>query len=279
MQTINLSKTFHPYGEGVADISRPFPSVIEANILLDKTALEQEILIVARIEKSEDIWRLLLATDASRRSGAKKISVFIPYLPYARQDRQCRPGEAFSLEVLAQVLNLQNYENVFIYDPHSAVTQRLIHNAVPITNHSFVEKVLLGKEKYLLVSPDAGTSIKIDELALAIGYDRRIVQCRKHRIPGGSIDTIEVSEEDFCGLDLYIVDDICDGGATFIKLAEVLRKRNAGTINLIVSHGIFSKGLEALTENGIDHVYTTDSFADHTENNALTEVKLCSILM
>lgn len=279
MFTVNLSQTFHPYGaDGARDISRPFPSGIEANIALSLTSLPEEVLIVSRIETAHDTFRLLLATDACRRSGAKKISVFIPYLPYARQDRQCRPGEAFSLEVFADILNAQNYERVIVYDPHSTVATALIPNMVTITNHQFVTQVLKDKHGYLLVSPDKGASVKIEEVAKAIGYTDRIVQCSKHRIPGSTIDTIEIPEGNFGGKDLYIIDDICDGGATFTKLADVLRLRNAGKINLIVSHGIFSKGVEALTSHGIDHIFTTDSFADHIESELLTEVKLRSIL-
>ena len=59
--------------------------------------------------------------------------------------------------------------------------------------------------------------------------------------------------------DAYIIDDICDGGRTFIALAEEIRKRNVGKINLIVSHGILSYGEEPLRAGGIDHIYTTDS--------------------
>ena len=61
------------------------------------------------------------------------------------------------------------------------------------------------------------------------------------------------------------------------KAADELRKRNCGTINLIVSHGIFSKGIDALTN--IDRIYSTDSFKDLEHNNKLTQIKLCNILI
>jgi hypothetical protein len=39
-----------------------------------------------------------------------------------------------------------------------------------------------------------------------------------------------------------------------------------------VSHGILSKGIEAL--HNIDHIYTTNSFSDLDENDKLTQIKL-----
>lgn len=54
-----------------------------------------------------------------------------------------------------------------------------------------------------------------------------------------------------------IVDDICDGGGTFVGLAKELRAAGATRVYLYVTHGIFSKRLPL---EGIDHVYTTDSF-------------------
>jgi ribose-phosphate pyrophosphokinase len=88
MFVINLDKSFTPYGEGHAhDVSRQFPSGAEVNIQLDVQELPERVLITTRIRGSDDIMKLLLATDACKRLGATKITVLIPYLPYARQDR------------------------------------------------------------------------------------------------------------------------------------------------------------------------------------------------
>lgn len=55
---------------------------------------------------------------------------------------------------------------------------------------------------------------------------------------------------------ILIVDDICDGGATFMLLTKDLYKRGAKSINLFVTHGIFSKGLKPLKEAGINRIFT-----------------------
>ncbi|RYF48025.1 MAG: phosphoribosyltransferase [Cytophagaceae bacterium] len=79
------------------------------------------------------------------------------------------------------------------------------------------------------------------------------------------------------GFESLIVDDICDGGGTFIGLAAELRKLNPERISLAVSHGIFSKGIDPLT-NWLDHVYTTDSFSTLTSTDAFTQIALKNLI-
>jgi ribose-phosphate pyrophosphokinase len=280
MFKINLDKDFAPCGEGNAhDVSRAFPSGVEANFKLSVTNVPKEVLITARISSHADLMRILLATDACRRLGAEDIHLFIPYVPYARQDRVCDQGEAFSLKVFAQILNAQQYKQVMMFDVHSEVAPALINNAVVIRNERFIASVLRDKQNYVIVSPDAGASKKIHHVAHFIGYPDKPVQCSKYRLVGGHIESVDIPCEDFNKRDVYIIDDICDGGATFTKLATLIKARNAGTVNLVVSHGIFSKGLTALKDGGIDHVYTTDAFRFNNDDATfVTEVKLCTIL-
>ena len=63
------------------------------------------------------------------------------------------------------------------------------------------------------------------------------------------------------GMNVMIVDDICDGGATFVILAKALYEGGAKEVNLFVTHGIFSKGLEPLKEAGIKRIFTQDGEA------------------
>lgn len=280
MFIINLDQGFAPYGEGDAkDISRPFPSGAEVNFKANVSSLPKEVMITSRIRSSDDVMKLFLATDACRRLGAKDIHVFLPYIPYGRQDRVCAEGEAFSLKVFANLVNAQGYASVTMFDVHSDVTPAVINNSVVITNEQFVSKVLEGKSNYVIVAPDAGASKKVSKVANYVGYSERPVQCSKWRAVGGSIENVEIPRDDFEGKDVYIIDDICDGGATFTRLATLLRERNVGTVNLIVSHGIFSKGFGVMKDGGIDHIYVTDSWKDVTPTtNYVTEVKLCTIL-
>ena len=71
---------------------------------------------------------------------------------------------------------------------------------------------------------------------------------------------------DVSGRDCLIVDDICDGGRTFIELAKEIRKQTNLPIYLIVTHGIFSAGFEQLNEY-FAGIFCTNSIKDIDETN------------
>lgn len=275
MLNINLDKDFTPFGSGLEFSKFDFPSGCEPHIKIPLT-IDNSVRITCRIKSMNDLVLLLLCVDALKRSGASKIHCFIPYLPFARQDRVMVAGEPLSLKVITDIINAQGFDSVYVFDVHSEVSAALIDKFVDINNSSLVEKVLEGKTGFQIVSPDSGAYKKIFNLCRQIGYSGEIITCNKSReVSTGNIKGIFCAVEDFSGSDLYIIDDICDGGGTFILLANELRKRNCGKVFLVVSHGIFSKGVDAL--EGIDHIYTTDSFKD-LKHSKLTQYKLQELL-
>lgn len=277
MGILNLKDGFAPLGGGTLYLSRGRVfSGGELDVLVGGE-VPREVTITTRLNSSEDLMQALMATDAVRSLGAEKVHLFAPYLPYARQDRVMEPGEAFSLRVFADIVNAQHYASVTVFDAHSDVGPALIRNAVNLKNHAFIKQVLETQEDYVIVSPDAGAFKKIHQTCAAIGYAATPVICTKVRASMGEIEHISISASNFEGKNVFIIDDICDGGRTFIALASEIRKRNAGTINLIVSHGIFSYGEAPLREGGVDHVYTTDSVKQF-ESSFVTQLRLRDIL-
>lgn len=231
-------------------------------ITIKENTKENQLIIHARLNSSDEIMLLLMAVDSLKRLGIEHISLFAPYLPYARQDRVMVKGEPLSIKVMADLINGCGFKSVFIYDVHSEVSTALLNNCINYSNEKLARNVLGDKKDYLLISPDAGAAKKVFTLASGIGYTDKIVICGKVRdLTNGKIIKTLVDTEDLEGKDCYIVDDICDGGATFIEIAKELKLRNCGKIFLIVSHGIFSKGEEEL-KNHLDHIYTTNSIKD-----------------
>lgn len=247
----------------------------EVHIQLNEAA--GDVLITARLNSSDDVMRMLLAVDALRRAGAGKISAFMPYLPYARQDRVMVDGEPLSIRVMTTLLNSCGFHRIYVYDVHSEVSLALLDNVQLITNESLVRTVLKDKKDYLLVSPDAGALKKIYKLATALQYTGDIVLCNKIRdVRDGAIKRVDIDCKDLQGKECFIVDDICDGGTTFVGVAKELKGCNAGNINLIVSHGIFSRGEAPLVEY-LDHVYTTDSFRE-IQSSLITTIPLAELI-
>ncbi|MEZ0541994.1 ribose-phosphate diphosphokinase [Fibrella arboris] len=282
MLALHLSPGFSPTdAEPIAFSAFAF-SGGEPHIKLDLPApgnVPAPVLITQRIASSADFMQLLLATDALRRAGFERLSALLPYFPAARQDRLMVPGEPLSVRVYADLINAQQYERVYVFDPHSDVTPALLNKVQVLTNQAFVAQVLTQVDpgSVCLVSPDAGALKKIHKLSTALG-GVPVVVCDKERdVRTGALTGFRVFADDLTGRHCLIVDDICDGGGTFVGLAAELRKLNPASVSLAVSHGIFSKGLAPLT-SVLDQVYTTDSFSTLPPANAFTQLTLKNLI-
>ncbi|WP_163409968.1 ribose-phosphate diphosphokinase [Flavobacterium ajazii] len=228
--------------------------------------VNQKVTITHRLNSFNDLGLLCITVDALRRMDVKIIDLFIPYFPAARQDRVMIPGEPLSVKVYADIINAMQLNKVFVFDAHSEVTPALLNNSTVIPNYTFIKEVLnkIG-QNVKLISPDGGALKKIYKVSEYLG-GVEVVECSKSRdVKTGKLSGFKVYEEDLQGMDCLIVDDICDGGGTFVGLAEELKKKNAGKLYLAVSHGIFNKGFEVL--NCFDGIFTTNSFKDFDGEN------------
>lgn len=218
------------------------------------------VYIDARIDSSKEFMRLALLVDALRNSVDKRAEfrLNMPYLPYARQDRICQRGESFSVKVFARMLNALEFDKVYISDCHSDVGASHINNIVHEEQFSCMATSQvtynLITNADVVIAPDAGAAKKAQ--AVADFYGKPLIQCLKTRGSDGSIK-VKILEP-LRGLNAVVVDDICDGGGTFIALAEAIRLQGDPlTLNLCVTHGIFSKGKEILYKlyNEVEGVY------------------------
>ena len=303
MRYLNLSKGFDPFKAQNPIKFKAFTfKGGEPHIKIeDNYNSPVDVMVTCRINSMEDLGLLMVAHDALLYSGwLNKRFLFIPYFPGARQDRRMVKGEPLTVKIYAEVINRMNWDGVKVFDPHSDVTPAVIDRCVVEDNHLFVRACLReitsiqptspsdfsmwGKE-FHLVSPDAGANKKIQKLARACATSA-VIKCDKTRdVSNGNITGFEVYSDDLEGKDAIIVDDICDGGGTFVGLAEELKKKNAGKLHLIVSHGIFSKGFEKL-ERAFETIWYTDSiFTDHDfftdfymNEKRLRQIKLKDIL-
>ncbi len=214
--------------------------------------------IKAHIQNSDDIMTLLLLVDAIRREAIVTLILDLPYVPYARQDRVCNEGESLSIGVFASLINSCNFDRVFITDPHSDVTPALIKNCVIIDQVAIFENVKQDWSNTVIVAPDAGAMKKAYDFAKRVGAADVLVAEKVRDVKTGKIVSVSLSGVFSSEEEYFILDDICDGGRTFLELVtefpDCVRR-----IDLAVTHGIFSKGVEVVAER-FDNVYTTTSF-------------------
>jgi ribose-phosphate pyrophosphokinase len=273
MKYLNLDTTFTPFGEGIAYESFIFKGG-EPHLKITESLTEDDaIMITCRAINFEEFGKVLLAADALRRFGIHRMELFIPYFPAARQDRVMVPGEPLSVKVYADMINMMYFDKVYVFDAHSEVTPALIENCVVIPNHAMVREILKGiKGEYVLVSPDGGALKKIYKLSFALGGIPVVEASKKRDVKTGKLSSFHVYEDNLNGKTCIVVDDICDGGGTFLGLGEQLKVKGAGELKIIASHGIFSRGVEHLKEM-YTGIYSSDSFSTRNDEG-LTQVKL-----
>jgi ribose-phosphate pyrophosphokinase len=216
---------------------------------------------------------IMLAVDALRRMGTEQLNLVLPYFPAARQDRVMVKGEPLTVKIMADMINSLNLNRVTVFDPHSEVTPALLNNCEVIYNYDFIATAIedIG-QNVLLTAPDGGALKKIYKVSEALG-GIEVLECSKSRdVKTGHLKGFRVSADDLQGKNCIIVDDICDGGGTFMGLAEELKKKNAGDLYLAVSHGIFSKGFDDLCKH-FKGIYTTNSFRD-IDDARIKQIKL-----
>jgi ribose-phosphate pyrophosphokinase len=216
-------------------------------------------------------FELMLVVDAIRQINPEvKLFLEMGYTPYARQDRVCNPGEANGIAVFARVLNMLKFNEVRILDPHSDVAPAVINNSV-IRSLAEVIQIVQDynpeniKDTYL-VAPDAGAQKRVKALAKELGAAGYIFATKER-----DLETMEITgtrfDSDTTGKKLLVVDDICDGGRTFIALAKAIREHGEpAKLELWVTHGIFSYGTEVVTEH-YDAVTSTNTFQPYALGN------------
>ncbi len=247
-----------------------------------------EVTIKSRFNGFKDLELIICANKALREAGASKVNLFVPYFLGARSDRKFAEGGVNYLkEVVCPLINLQKFDSVTVFDPHSDVLEACLNNFKKVDNVELVRFALTElygkdqlksgvdqfeylKNKVCLVSPDAGALKKVFHVAESIGYANDIVISAKHRdLATGKITHTEVPLSNTNpGQDFVIIDDICDGGRTFIEIAKVIKSHVwrgddyfTGKIYLIVSHGIFSAGFDDLGDY-FDGIFCTNSVRD-----------------
>lgn len=199
----------------------------------------------------------LYLADAMRGRGNPVENLVIPFVPGGRQDRMNDSGDfLFTLRSVADDINRRRFRKVVTVDPHSVATGAAIDNlrAYPLER-------LFGHGTWAgytgVIAPDAGAGKRAEAMAAAIG--RPLVQATKHRdVETGRLSDFRVDVEE--GGHYIVVDDICDGGGTFIGLGERIREQGA-FCSLFVTHGLFTKGTERLLE-----IYKTIQATDSTSH-------------
>lgn len=230
---------------------------INVNVL-DQDWAVQDVTLSARVSNSDKLMGMLMATNALESIYPNaRIHLDMPYIPYARQDRVCNAGEALSIKAVARLINAQNYATVSVVDPHSPTSVALIDRVQVKGQFDVFGRLKQDWHKWTIVAPDMGASKKVEEFAKRVGAAGVICFNKTRELATGKITGMNCLDVIDPNGKFLVLDDICDGGRTFIELAQHFK--SGIHVELAVTHGIFSKGVECVAQE-FDMVHTTNSF-------------------
>lgn len=225
--------------------------------------------ITWKFESNEELVALVYLVNHIRSKSKLPVTLDLPYVPNARQDRVKNSEDVFTLKWFAQMINALRFDSVCITDPHSFVAEALFDNVSVRRADGLIQKALeivLGKSgdtPVLMFYPDEGAMKRYSgsvDMPYAFGIKRR--DWNTGQIYGldvaGATDLI-------AGHNILIVDDICSRGGTFTHSARKLKELGAGKIYLYVTHceNTILQG-SVLTDGLIEKVFTTDSILTKT---------------
>ena len=230
--------------------------------------------LLSRVHGSDDLLALVMFLAAVR---GQVQHVCIPYLPYGRQDRVAVAGDPIAIDVLAELLATTGVRSFATVDAHSpASVAAFTKVGATLTNESatpWLDRYLAplrtrDGQPVWFVAPDKGARTRTTAAAAALTRPGRtigVVHCEKVRDPQtGKLQGFRVADDSpqALGSDplVVIVDDICDGGGTFLGVAQALRTTYGPVpLHLWTTHGIHSKGLDELA-TAFTTIGCTDSF-------------------
>jgi len=239
----------------------------ESKVTLGKIPKKSVILVVQSTYPPVDTNLLQALSIISQvRKISSRTFAIIPYMGYARQDKQFLSGEVITMSVVAKMLQSAGAKKVIVVDIHSNTA--LNHFNIPTENISAVPELAnyfkkLNLKNPLVVSPDVGGSSRSKKFASLLKTD--FIVLKKHRDRNTGRVSIQTTKADVQGKDLILVDDIISTGGSIIKAAQFLKKQKCKRVFVACTHGLLVEGAEKkIRKAGVSRIISTNTIPGNT---------------
>jgi ribose-phosphate pyrophosphokinase len=208
---------------------------------------------------------LSLITKA--RQFSSNVIAVIPYMGYARQDREFLPGEIVSMQVIAKLLKAAGAIKIIVVDIHSMLG--LKHFKISAKNVSAVPELVKFFKKLklktpLVVSPDLGGKKRAKEFASILNSDYIALKKQRDR-KTGKIKIVSTDLNQVIGKDIILVDDMISSGGSIIKATEFLKKQKCKRVFVACTHALLVRDAEKkIRKAGVSKIVSTNTIPGTT---------------
>jgi len=232
----------------------------ELHAVIQTEVANEECLILGTIAPpDEQLLSTLLLSHTLKKEGACAIIALLPYLAYARDEKQ-KAGQSLATAWVGALLQASGVDEVITVDIHSAIAQRLFPMPVVSLSPATMFAQELAKLSLLdatIVAPDEGARDRCQAVARAAGITAEVVVLEKRRTREG---VIHVNISGPVAHQVVIVDDILDTGGTLVSCCDQLQQCGVRAITILVTHGLFTGTLwQQLWIRGVTRIYCTDT--------------------
>lgn len=211
------------------------------------------------------IHALSLITKAKEYSN--DITIVIPYMGYARQDREFLSGEIVTIKSIAKLFKVAGASKLIVVDIHSMIA--LNHFKIKKKNVSAIPDLVkyFAKMKLkdpLVVSPDKGGKNRARDFAELLGSDYIALSKKRDRKTGKvSIQNDEVRQVK--GRDLILVDDMISTGGSIIKATQFLKKQKCKRVYVACTHALLMNNAELkIRKSGVTKIVSANTIPGKT---------------
>ena len=203
----------------------------------------------------------ILSIISEAKKISSKIYAIMPYMGYARQDRQFLNGEIVTMSVVAKMLQAAGAKKIIVVDIHSKTALR--HFKIPTENVSAIPELAKYLKKLklknpIVVSPDTGGSLRAKKFADILKSDFITLKKSRNRKTGKV--SIRSTKADVNGKDLIIVDDIISTGGSVVKATQFLKKQKCKRIFVVCTHGLLIGDAEKnIKKAGVTQIISTNT--------------------
>jgi len=216
----------------------------------------------------DKLCRLLIFVATLREHGAARITAVVPYLAYARKDRQTKPFDPVTLRYVAQLFEASGLDQIIVLEAHNVAA---FQNAFRCTTlhlqaHEAFDRALpelAGAGALAVASPDPGGVKRaqlwreslMERLARPIGF--AMVDKRRS---AGLVSSANLVAGDVSGMTVLLLDDLIASGDTMKRAALALRHADAREVVACAAHGLFTgQASEVLADAAVAKLLVTDS--------------------
>ena len=278
-----MSKLSIISGKTSENLAKKLSKKIKANLVKSEIRVfpdgESKITLIGKISKKKSIVLqsiyppvdtnlvqvLSLITKAKENSS--EVIAVIPYMGYARQDREFLPGEIVTMKVLGKLFKSAGASKIIVVDIHSSIG--LKHFSIKTKNVTAIPDLVgffkkLSLKNPLVVSPDQGGKERAKEFAKEFNSDYIALEKTRDKKTGKvKIKTRNLEEVE--NRDLILVDDIISTGGSIIKATQFLKKQKCKKIYVACTHALLMNNAEKkIKKAGVTSIISTNTIPRKT---------------